>query len=476
MTTYLTRPVFEFDAVWQAAPRTALGYDLRTSTPGFGKLAADQEQLHVTESWQGTLALWDAAAWKSWEEFLATVKGRLKGFWLPSWDRAMEIVEVISGTTFDITDIGLTELFAELPQLHLQFIRSGAVVRAQVNSVTDIGNGRERVVLTGSVSITTAHAVNRLIYVRLQRDELSYRFTSPNIGEVGLQVVELPTEYATAETGLEKVTLFHFWIDYPGVTQHYRFTSFQENIVSNGNTFLAMPIDYSGIKHDLRASSEQVEITCAFDDNPLARFFPFGDSRPMQCEILEANYATPNTTTAIAGGYVVKPTRRGRETRASLVSFADFLRSKLPALVIQPRCPLQWGDPRTCKVDPAAHAVTFDIQTITGNVILLDGGSGTYAEGRFAGGYLKVGTGANLEVRDIMASADSGVDLQLTLNFQLFNAEEGDTVTIYPGCQRTLEDCETTFNNRPNFRGCLSVPSTNMSVPQRNVDTNGNKK
>jgi len=480
MSTYLSRPVFETEARWHSLPSGGLEYSLRERGAGFGRPGADQEQLHPRETLDIEVQLDDAAACHAFEEFLLSVKGRLTGFWLPSPDVPFTIAEVISGSVIEIADMQLDSLFADLPQLHLWFTHPRhASVGVQVNTVTDVGGGRERLQLGSTIANLDAEwTIQRLLYVRHSGDEFRGRWVKPNLRRQRLRMVELPTEYATAETGLQPISLFHFWIVYPTTTLHWRFTSFPADIVSNGETFLARPIDYRGVSQDVRAGTEEAEIVTEFDSSPLAQFFPFTSSRPVQCEILEAAYATPDTTAVLASGFLVKPKRNGRQCIARVASFADFLGSKIPSNVIGPRCGLQWGHATTCKVTTSSYRTIRDIKTIEGNVITLDGGgSGSFAAGRFATGWIQVGTGSDFEVRDILASNDDGADLQLTLNAPLVHAVVTDSLTAYYGCQRTRADCNDTFANLANYGGCPSVPSTNLSVPSLSINnTNGNKK
>ncbi|MBI3878964.1 MAG: DUF2163 domain-containing protein [Verrucomicrobia bacterium] len=475
MSTYLTRPVLDLPLAWNK-PRQFPAYDLRPLNTG-GRPGYEQLAEFPAEKLEVDLLLKDAAECRLWEDFQVTVKGRLTGFWLAAPMRAATVAAGHSATQFDIEAIGLVDSWSDAAQLHWQFESRAGIVWAQITAVTGLAGNRERVTIGSALSIDETWTPKRLLYVRFAEEKFAGKWKQPNYREQRLACLELPQEYAAAETGLQKVTLFHFWIEWPSVTQHFYFTNFPTDLVSNGHTYLARPIDHGTIRHGLRADTEEASVETAFTDgNPLRYFFPFDNSRPMQCEIIEADYATPDTTTPVATGYIAKSKQKGRKISAKLSGFLEWFGQSVPAMVIQPRCPYVWGEPRTCKVSPVSFQVPGTLGTVTGNVVTLPTLAGFEAD-RFAGGYIIIGGGTTVEVRDVWQSADAGAELQLTLSAPLFHNAAGAPVLLYPGCKRTVADCRDYFSNLVNYGGCPCVPSDNLSLPTVAMPSaNGNKK
>jgi hypothetical protein len=93
----------------------------------------------------------------------------------------------------------------------------------------------------------------------------------------------------------------------------------------------------------------------------------------------------------------------------------------------------------------------------------------------FAYGWLETAAG---EKRTILNSlAASGNNVELALNTPLIRATAEAAVTVYPGCDLTVDTCRSAkFNNLVNFRGTPYV-AKNLTVRAMEAETaHGNKK
>lgn len=103
-----------------------------------------------------------------------------------------------------------------------------------------------------------------------------------------------------------------------------------------------------------------------------------------------------------------------------------------------------------CNVDKATFAVSRNVSAIDGNVVTLDDVSPS--EGYFNGGFIEwdADGAGTLERRTIERETASDTYL-------LFGRGDGlsvsQAVTVYPGCRRNYDDCNTKFSNAANYPG-----------------------
>lgn len=127
-------------------------------------------------------------------------------------------------------------------------------------------------------------------------------------------------------------------------------------------------------------------------------------------------------------------------------------------------CRAKLGDAR-CKVNLAALGVAFTVLTIT------DEGYGFTATalGGLVDNYLKFGsvawlTGNNATLKDELTTNTQSTSKAVLASTPRNPLSVGDTGTVFPGCDKTVEMCGPRFNNLANFRGEPYVPSPGVIV------------
>lgn len=120
-------------------------------------------------------------------------------------------------------------------------------------------------------------------------------------------------------------------------------------------------------------------------------------------------------------------------------------------------CDAELGDAR-CRVNVPALTVSGTIDSQTSRMQVVDTAR-TEADGAWRGGLLTFTSGANAgrsyELRTSLATG------HLTLLLPLaYNIAAGDTYTLAPGCDKSLETCRDVYANVANFRGFPHVPGT----------------
>lgn len=102
-----------------------------------------------------------------------------------------------------------------------------------------------------------------------------------------------------------------------------------------------------------------------------------------------------------------------------------------------------------CGVDRLAYRTFGTVSAVNGNQVTVEAAAGQ-ADGYYNGGYLYWSNAAgNQDYRMI----DSHVGNALTLLFRVQFLSVGDTVQIFPGCDRSLATCNSKFANDDNHGG-----------------------
>lgn len=117
-------------------------------------------------------------------------------------------------------------------------------------------------------------------------------------------------------------------------------------------------------------------------------------------------------------------------------------------------CPHFLYDPG-CKVDPEDYRVDATITALTGNTVTVSAVGGK-PDAWFDGGYVKweINDDGTIERRMI----ETHIGLVLTMFGLTDGMEIGDTLSLYPGCDRTPGTCQSKFSNIANYGGFDFMP------------------
>lgn len=448
-------------------------FDLHELQLGFGAPIFTSLQDTTVQGYNFTVELKTDEEINDCDDFFDALFGPLNGFWLPAPMGAMQISAAVDTTHFDIIDQSLADSWTEQRDLHLYFTRDGYTAEAaKITNVTDLGTGYERITLDTAVNLNLLHPatkVNRLHYVRLASDEEDGEFQNEGWFKNNFRVVELPQEYAQAETGQRPVWLYEFTLGNPAMAT-WRYTSFAVNVTSSGHIYTAWKLTHGAIREGLKLQDETVTVEAAFYENlPLALFVPFAPSAKMFIKISEIDYTAPDTQKIRFVGEVKTVKDAGDRLIATCESFISILNRKWPRMQMQPDCNNHLFDPG-CKL----NRVTFTKQSTIGSLAsnaeyppyILTTGVELIAPATnaYRGGFLFTGSGATYEVRTILASFYSVESShQLKLNLPLRFAQAGQIVRFTPGCDGKAATCKA-FKNFVNFAGFISIPDRNPAI------------
>lgn len=245
-----------------------------------------------------------------------------------------------------------------------------------------------------------------------------------------------------------------------------RYTSADIDVTTGGRTFLRTGpiIKRSRTRVALGTSVDQLDLDISADSSILLSGLPWlqaitnGALDGAVVDLERAFAATPGGS--IAGTIVLFSGRVSDTTTDSLTakvivrSFMELLNTPLPRNLYQPPCGYSLYD-TGCGVSRAAFAAYSAVASGSTRQVL------NCALGN-AAGYFDIGElvftgGQNLGVtRTVKTYAPGVVTLAYPLPKPVAN---GDTFTIYPGCDKRLTTCDTKFGNKARFRATPFVPA-----------------
>jgi hypothetical protein len=478
-TLYFSRPVFTWDLDWSTSPVQRLDYDIQEVGCGLKETLLWGDQTHVIRGWTAEVPLDSGEAISEFDAWTAALRGRLVGFWLPAPEQAFRIIAATSPTQFDIEAAGLAATFEDGPELHLWFTKAGeAPVAVKVSSVADLGEGLERVTVSPGLGVTpdATWYVRPLLYVRLADDTERAQFIAENRQVRSLKVIELPLEYAAAETGQSPVYLYRFWIDTDPVTE-WRLTGFAWDLEIAGQVWTAKRITHGQIQRSTRADMPDFTIECERDPViPVIHLVPPALSLPLNVEVRES-LSLADAGNVIAIGRVQSVRASGRSFVAKCASFSEVLPRSLPGFLLQARCNWQvFSGP--CGASQAGYAKTAEVTAVSGrSVVVTDTSLSGLGAAWFAEGWIEVGAGVNREVRTVMASsAAAGNAVTLTVSYPFHRAQTGNAATVLPGCDGKADTCASKFVNFINWGGHRGVSRNITLKGLRTPDIGGGKK
>jgi len=382
-------------------------------------------------------------------------------------------------------------------------------------TTTDLSNETDlnTTVTVGAFPAATT-IVSHLLLARFAEATLEWSYTTPYLATTRLRFVELPHEYSSdylanvliTEAGTDTLIseagdifitevvsgappalpqpAYLFIFNEVGIRID-RFTSYENTItVPSGTyagTYTPAPFSFDKLKTGLKLDQEKLEIkSFKFTGNPLNRMWPFALDGILTLEIVEVDAVTPSSTTAISRFYG-DVWSIDSDYKATAIPFGNLFDRKFPRFLISASDNYtQFSAPTN--ILPSSFVIagtlpgTIDTTSQTINVTSATGFAKETSY--FAGGWLETGTGANLEKRSILESTPVGTNLvTLILDRPLLKAVGSQAVSMYPGYDGSIDQCDSRFSNRINFGGHAYIPNVNPGVKAiKPKSTSGGKK
>lgn len=236
----------------------------------------------------------------------------------------------------------------------------------------------------------------------------------------------------------------------------WTFCSSSANVSYNGETYTSTPIKRSTIGQENEISKDT--ITISFDlANAVTLLFLIGNPEQTVVLTIFRMHVGSNEVVCIWKGRITLA--KWSENRCELSGESIFSKQKQggrgPRYTKQCRVDLYGTQ---CGVNKASHAIAGTVATVdAGWTVITIAAAAAYADGYFIGGLFKTASGARRTI--IRHSGES-----ITIWSPVKGLEVGNSITLYPGCDRSLEVCASRFGNSLNYRGFPWIPTDNPFV------------
>ncbi|MEZ3140799.1 phage BR0599 family protein [Citrobacter braakii] len=240
------------------------------------------------------------------------------------------------------------------------------------------------------------------------------------------------------------VTLFDF---IRSDTVHYRFTNADQTITANNETWEPAAVSAPGIS---TGTGDTLDITVPANSAVAALFRGASPSLKVRLYRLHADDELMEIKTIWIG--TVYETKWQNINSLKLITYsiaATFNRNGLRLTWGRP-CPYSLYD-KNCRVNRELYAITSFIESLDGaSINIID----SFENGWLSGGYIEWVADGITERR--------GLKVQNGRNIGVIGGThsmcEWMEVTLFPGCERTINICNSKFNNVLNYGGQPHMP------------------
>lgn len=345
------------------------------------------------------------------------------------------------------------------------------------------------------------HTETKLSHLQLSRfldPKLLLVYDSDGLAICKLRFVEVPHEYNDPPAARPpRAYLYRFTeqVDVPVVLGYY--TSYEKAIDAFGGTWQPAPFALLGGSEKLDLSDRLAFATFDFDtiegviaENPLRKLLEGTLEGRLECEVFSINAAdyTAGPTYHLVTGVITDPDFTGKEWSAVIDPFALYFDDNLPRFYKRKVCNVALFSTHCARNRPGMReefkslgtlstvgnpATTIQLAPVGGQPDLTAKPADYFARG----GWMEVGTGVTFERRNIHHSETASGLLLLHIERPLRKTSLGAQIRLWPGCNGSMEVCDTVFNNHENHMGDPHAPAHNPSadIPDVQQSTGGKK-
>jgi hypothetical protein len=336
--------------------------------------------------------------------------------------------------------------------------------------------------------------LSNLLLCRFVESKLSWTYGTDGLAGAKLKVVEVPNEYSdppTEPSPIAYLLQFQELVDVP--LDLGRYTTYERSLTYSSQTWQPGPFSLATLKEGLDLSDKLEVTTFDFDQiegvlasNPVRKILEGTLEGELWCNVVKVNASNPDDGGAVVifAGKVTDLDVNEKEWKATITPF-DFERN-VPRFYKQKVCNVPLFHPKcaagrpTMKEDFKSVGTLFSISDTTIQISAAIGFPDltTKPTDYFAGGgWIEAGTGATFERRTIHHNETISGRLQCVISRKLLKTSTGAQMRLWPGCNGSIDICDTVFNNRANHRAQPYAPNKNPSadIPEVQQAAGGKK-
>lgn len=233
----------------------------------------------------------------------------------------------------------------------------------------------------------------------------------------------------------------------------WHYTTGADEITVNGAKWKPIPISDDGVRQKGEPTSDIMVVTVPADIDIVKFYAATPPSSMIILTIRRRHEGSLDTVVAYVGEVIAVDQPRPGEARISCSTLSASLERSGLRLTWSRNCPHALYD-SSCRAQKSAHAVNATIIELGQGTITADAFA-AYPDGWFNGGILEwEDPDRGIETR--------GIEEHIGNTILMFGTVDGLrqelAVIAYPGCKRTVTECNLKFNNLPNYGGIPSMP------------------
>lgn len=248
-----------------------------------------------------------------------------------------------------------------------------------------------------------------------------------------------------------------------GDSNTLRMTDGESPVLYEGQTYQPVQIKHGEIHASGSLDKTTLELSTRYD-NPLAMLFrQYPPSQVVTITVLRGEAYDPDAEFRIVwSGRVLSCNTEVYESKFTCEPIGTAVRR--PGL----RRNYQYGCPHVlygsaCRANKAAVSRSVPTANVEGSTVRLDiGWAGALAPEKYISGIAEwVDYRGNPVSRTILRVNQDATAGFLLLSGTLDGLAPGVEITVAPGCNHQMNDCDEIFNNAPNHGGCPWIPIVN---------------
>lgn len=239
-------------------------------------------------------------------------------------------------------------------------------------------------------------------------------------------------------------------------TLKWNFTSFQEDIVFPVITYTAIPIERSKIEDSSELGRSPITISLSSLEGFIQQYKTYPPSEITTLVIKRGHSSLTQADMVVRWmGRLLNISWKGEIAELSCEPiFTSINRLGLRRKYTRQCSHVLYG--KKCRVNTTAFKIDGEVLSILGHKVSL-AEAGVSGDNYYSGGYAEWDFEGRKEKRMIMRQ----IGTEITLSGVPIGLTGGNTITIYPGCDHTLDTCDGKFNNKLNCGGFPWIPSKN---------------
>lgn len=236
----------------------------------------------------------------------------------------------------------------------------------------------------------------------------------------------------------------------------FRYTSGNQNVLSGGFTYTAIPLKRSGIEQSQNISRGSIKIDMPRSIPFVTGFIAAPPSNVISVTIRRFHRLDPIQEIIILWqGRVVNVDFRGdicqvvcdpRVTAMNRLNLRRVYQISCPHILYR----------AACGVDEVNYQQNATLSAVSGTD-LTSSTFGGEANGYWKGGVVRITKSGMPHIRAILDHSGNDIEIDLTIP----GLSVGDVVVAAPGCDRSIATCESKFNNELNHGGYPYIPIKN---------------